>query len=329
MLCLEKMNNSISLDDSVFILNTRDDNNTLYSPIPLSTIVTVTVCSFGIMANFLVLLVISLTSLRTSVFMNLIMYLAIVDTMFLFSVIHVRRGIFGELLIKPSFLYCCIIKFSIYVTGIVSSWVTVLISFERYIAIFHPFKVHVHCTRKKMLMAVIIIIILACTSQIPVFFTCSLIFMGQQPKCLSFVSNTWTEFIFIFLTFMLYSFVPLIIITILNILLIRKIQVQDAFRARSQGQHSASKFSMKNRSLVAMMVCLCVVFAALFLPATILVIVDHLCKVTTGKGCAFGGVWLKKIALMLNDINHGVNFFLYCLTGSVFRQAFFQFFRCK
>ena len=288
------MNNSTTLDDLVFIVNTTDANNTLLSPIPLSTIVTITVCSFGIMANFLVLLVIILTFLRTSVFMNLIMYLAIFDTIFLFSVILVRRGIFGELLIKPSFLYCCIIKFSIYVTGIVSSWVTVLISFERYNAIFHPFKVHVHCTRKKMLMAVIMITILACTSQIPIFFTCSLIFIGQQPKCLSSVSNTWTEFIFIFLTFMLYSFVPLIIITILNILLIRKIQVQDAFRARSKDQHSASKSSMKTRSLVAIMVCL-----------------------------------LNHIALMLNDINHGVNFFLYCLTGSVFRQAFFQLFKCK
>ena len=316
------MNNSTILDGLLFDYTT-DVNNTLLFPIPVSTIVTVTVCSFGIIANFLVLLVIILTSLRTSVFMNLIMYLAIVDTMYLFSVLHFLRGIFGEILIKPSLLYCRFTIFCICVTGIVSSWVTVLISFERYIAIFYPFKVHIYCTKKRMLVAVIIITILACASQIPLFFTCSLIFIGQRPKCLSFVKDTWIEFMLIFFLFMIYSFVPLIIITVLNVLILRKIQVKHAFRARSQGQHSVSTSFMKNVSLMAMMICLCVVFAVTTLPGIILIIIDHLCKVTTGRGCTFVGGWLNRIVFMLNDINHGVNFFLYCLTGSVFRQAFF------
>ena len=323
------MNNSITSDDSVFILNTTDVNNTLLSPIPLSTIVTGTVCSFGILANFLVLLVISLTSLRTSVFMNLIMHLAIVDTMSLFSVVHGLRGIFGELIIKPSLLYCRFTIFCIYVTGIVSSWVTVLISFERYIAIFYPFRVHIYCTKTRMLVAVIIITILACASQIPLFFTCSLIFIGQRPKCQSFVRDTWIETMLIFFTYMIYSFVPLIVITVLNVLLLRKIRVINSFRARSQGQHSVSTSFMKNMSLMAMMICLCVVFAVTTLPGTILIIIDHLCKVTTGRGCIIVGGWLSRIVFMLNDINHGVNFFLYCLTGSVFRQAFLKLFKCK
>ena len=231
------MNNSTILDGLLFDYTT-DVNNTLLFPIPVSTIVTVTVCSFGIIANFLVLLVINLTSLRTSVFMNLIMYLAIVDTMFLFSAVHALRGIFGELLIKPSLLYCRFTLFFIYVTGIVSSWVTVLISFERYIAIFYPFKVHIYCTKKRMLVAVIIITILACTSQIPFFFTCSLIFIGQRPKCLSFVRDTWIEFMFIFFLFMIYSFVPLIIITVLNVLLLRK----NPSRKCLQGKITGSAF---------------------------------------------------------------------------------------
>ena len=322
------MNNSTTLDGLLFIYTT-DGNNTLLSPIPLSTIVTVAVCSFGILANFLVLLVIILTSLRTSVFMNLIMYLAIVDTMFLFSVIHFLRGIFGELLIKPSLLYCRLTIFCIYVTGIVSSWVTVLISLERYIAIFYPFKVHIYCTKKRMLVAFIIISFLACTSQIPLFFTCSLVFIDQQPRCLGFVSDTLIDMISTFFHFMISSILPLIIITVLNVILIRQIQVQSAFRARSQGQQSVSTSSTKHLSLFAMMVSLCVVFGVTSLPGTILIIVNHLCKVTTGSRCIVIGGWLYHILFILTDINHCVNFFLYCLTGSVFRQALFQLFKCK
>ena len=128
---------------------------------------------------------------------------------------------------------------------------------------------------------------------------------------------------------MIYRFVPLIIITISNVLLMRKIQVQNNFRARSQGHHAVTMSFMKNVSLVAMMVCLCVVFAVTSLPCTIIMIVNHLCKFTTGKYCIFIGGWLYRISFMLNEINHSVNFFLYCLTGSAFRQAFYQLFKSK
>ena len=321
------MNISTTLDGILFVYTT-DDNNTLHSPIPLSTIVTVAVCSFGILANFLVLLVIILSPLRNSVFMNLIMFLAIFDTIFLFSVINIQRGIFGEILIKPSLLYCRFNIFFNFVTGIVSSWITVLISFERYIAIFYPFKVHIYCTKKRMLVAILIITILACTSQIPLFFTCSLVFIGQRPRCLSFISDNWSDMISIFLLLIIYSIIPLVIITVLNVFLIRKVQVQGAFRARSQGQHSVS-ISSKNVSLFAMMVSLCVVFAVTSLPASIISTVNHLCKFTTGSRCAVIGGWIYRIPFMLNDVNHGVNFFLYCLAGSIFRQALFQLFKCK
>ena len=323
-----KMSNSTTLDGLVSIFST-DGDNTLPSPVPLSTIVTVAACGFGILANFLVLLVIIMSPLRNSVFMNLIMFLAIFDTIFLFSVINIQRGIFGEILIRPSLLYCRFNIFFNFVTSIVSSWITVLISFERYISIFYSFKVHIYCTKKRMLVAVFTITILACASQIPLFFTCSMVFIGQRPRCLSFISDTWSDTISIFFLLIIYSIIPLVIITVLNVFLIRKVQVQGAFRARSQGQHSVSISSTKNVSLFAMMVSLCVFFAVTSLPASIISTVNHLCKFTTGSRCVVIGGWIYRIPFMLNDVNHGVNFFLYCLAGSVFRQALFQLFKCK
>ena len=323
-----KMSNSTALNGIVSVYTT-DGNSTLPSPVPLSTIITLAVCGFGILANFLVLFVIILSSLRSSVFMNLIMWLAIFDTMYLFSVINIQRGIFGEILIRPSLLYCRFNIFLKLVMGIVSSWVTVLISFERYIAISYPFKVHIYCTKNKMLVAVIIITILACTSQIPVFFTCSLIFIDQRPKCFSFVGDTWSDILFVIFLLMIYSIVPLVIITVLNVFLIRKIQVQSAFRARSMGQHSVPTSSPKHLSLIAMMVSLCIVFAVTSLPIATTMSINYLCKFINGRYCVFRGGWPYRILFILNDVNHSVNFFMYCLTGSVFRQALFQLFKCK
>ena len=63
-----------------------------------------------------------------------------------------------------------------------------------------------------------------------------------------------------------------------------------------------------------MKVNLCVVFAVTSLPRTIMVIVNHLYKVTTGSRCIVIRGWLYHILFILTDIKHCVNFFLYCLT---------------
>ena len=76
------------------------------------------------------------------------------------------------------------------------------------------------------------------------------------------------------ISFNYHSIVLLFIITVLNAFLLRKMQVQNTFRARSEGQHCALTSFVKNVSLDAMMVSLCVVFAVTSLPRTILIIVN-------------------------------------------------------
>ena len=142
------MNNMTTLDGSLLVLNNMNaQNGTLQSPMAVLTINTVTVCSIGILANLLVILVIMLSSLRNSVFINLIMSLAIFDIIYLSAVINSGRGIFGQMLLKPSLLHCRFNSFVLSIGGFGSSWVTVFISVERYIAVFfYPFKVHIYCT---------------------------------------------------------------------------------------------------------------------------------------------------------------------------------------
>ena len=147
-------------------------DGTLPSPFPAWTISTVTVCSFGILANFLVIFIV-FSSLRTSVFMNLIMSLAIFDSMYLISVINIQRGILGQLFIKSSLLHCRINIFLIHVSGIVSSWITVLISLERYVAIYHPFKVRSYCTKRRTHLTILALTIITCIFCVSVFYGCS------------------------------------------------------------------------------------------------------------------------------------------------------------
>ena len=326
----KKMDNSTTFNGSLFSLNITDieNSNTLMSPIDTWTIIRVAVCSIGILANCLVIVVITLTSLRTSAFMNLIMALAFFDTILLLSSISSQRGIFGEIFFEPSLFNCRLHIFIVYVCGIASSWVTVLISLERYIAIIHPFKVHVYCTKKRLSVMISVLTILVCTASIPSFYSGSVIFVDQRPVCLSTGIPTTKNMIFIFIVLILYNISPFVLITVLNVFVIRKIQIQNAFRARFQGQHHRQTSCTNSASLVAMMVSVSVVFAVTTIPGTFVLISKCTCYFTDGL-CLVIEEWVYHVVFMLDDINHSVNFFLYCLTGSSFRLALFKLFKCK
>ena len=324
------MENATSLNDTLFVLNTTNaigQTDSLPYPFPASTIVTVTVCSFGILANVLVIFTILFSSLRTSVFMNLILSLAIFDSLYLVIIINLERGLFGQLFISPSLLNCRLNIVFLYSSGMLSSWVTVLISSERYIAICHPFKVHIYCTKKHTYLAIMALVIVTNTGCIPFFYTCSVTWLDHIPLCKTFGENPKYDITLIFIALTFYSYVPFLLITILNILMMRKIQLQKAFR--SQRQQSKEPSSAYNSSLIVMMVCVCSIFAVTSFPVCIVMIVSLSYKFNGGEPSIleYDG-WFVRLTHMVEDINHGINLFLYCLTGSVFRFAFFNLFKC-
>ena len=178
-----------------------------------------------------------------------------------------------------------------------------------------------------MLSAVFVLTSLICICTIPVFYSCSVIIIDQQPTCIYYgYSTNTTDIYFLCLWLICYTVLPLVFITVLNVLLIRQIRFQ---KAKSQVQNFKPKSIANNSSLIAIMVCACVVFAVFSLTAAILDIVNWPCKFTKASHCINTEGWLFSLALMLDNINHSINFFLYCLTGSVFRRALFQLFECK
>ena len=325
------MESATTLHQTLLDLNYTNEiggNSTLPSLFPAWTITTITVCSWGILANFLVIFIIVFSSLRTSVFMNLIVSLAICDSMYLMSVINIQRGIFGQLFIKSSLLHCRINIFFIHVSGIVSSWITVFISLERYIAIYHPFKIHIYCTKRRTYLIILALTSITCICCVPFFYGCSLQLVDKLQRCNYFWEKTEYNVILISTVFIFQSLKPFLLITILNILMMRKIKVQKSFRA--QGHKSKEPSYTYNSPLIVMMFCVCLIFAVTSFPATILVTVCFSCKFIFVELCTLHETgWPAHIGYILQDINHGINFFLYCLTGSIFRFAFCNLFKSR
>ena len=187
------MENATNMNENFFILNTTNmvqQNSTLPSQFSTWTIITVTVCSIGILANILVIFTIVVSSLKYSVLMNLIMHLAIFDNMCLISEITFQRGLFGHLFIKPSLPQCRLNTFFLYVFAIISSWITVFMSLERYIALYYPFKVHIYCTKMHTSFGIIVLKIVTCISCIPCFYSCYIRWLDGMHVCRTFGENS-------------------------------------------------------------------------------------------------------------------------------------------
>ena len=300
----------------------------LVSSMPVLTLVRITIYSIGIFANSLVVFVVIKGSLRKSVFMNLILMLAFFDSLFVIAKLNTRKEIFGLTLVGSSILHCSLNRFLLTISGLVSSWVTVLISLERFIAIYYPFKVHIYCTKKRSYIIIVTLTVFASIGAIPLFFISAVVSSGNGYDCqVAFTSGLVLAYSIIILTF--YSIVPSFLIAIFSISMIKKLHIQNSLRMKYQGRQCTHSSSATNKSHFVMMVSVCLVFVMTSFPCTIVVIVTYSSCFSQGVVCTYARGWQFQLAYMLEDMNHSLNLFLYCLAGSVFRHALFQLFQCK
>ena len=315
-------------NNSFFVTDEPDviEYNLTESTMPGSTVLTVTICIAGLLANSLIIIVVLYGSLKNLVIMNLLLALAVTDNLYLMFIVEKQRGILGEFIIGSSLLHCRLTVFLVFASGTISSWITVFMALERFIAIFYPFKVHIFCTIWKANFTICVITALGLLSLIPLFYTCSVIPVGEIHACGVQGKNAKTDLLVILPVNLLYSIILFILITILNAFIIKRIRSQRAFRIRSPGH--TSKLAARDASLVSMMTAVSMVFVITIFPSSLLNIYSFSHRYIHGTEFNYEG-WLPRGLFILEDINHCINFFLYCITGSVFRTALFQLLTCK
>ena len=290
-------------------------NNTR-SALPGLTTLSVTICIAGILANSIIIIVVLFGSLRKYVIMNLLLALATIENVNLLVTIEMQRGIFGITFFGPSLLHCRLSTFLLFATSTISSWITVFIALERFIAVYCPFKVHIICTRMKAYFTIVVITTLSCVASVPFFYTCSVYLVRGISACTVQGANATTDLIVLFYENILYIILPVSIITILNILIVKKIRYQRSFRIRSQG-HTFT-LATGDAGLVSLMTAISVVFIVTCFPASLMIIYTHFHRYIHGTDF-HSEKWLPRLLFLLGVINHCVNYFLYCITGSVLR----------
>ena len=190
----------------------------------------------------------------------------------------------------------------------------------------NPFKVHIICSRRASYFTIFAIVILALVVPTPFFYGCSVYSADGMYGCHGIGQNAQNDLLVIPTVYLCYTIVPCSIITTLNLLIMKRIRSQRAFRIKSRSHKSS--LAARDTSLLSIMTAISIVFVITCFPDICFMLYTYSQRYLHGSDYHFGD-WIACFIFLLEDINHCVNFFLYCITGSIFRNSLFQMFRCK
>ena len=204
--------------------------------------------------------------------------------------------------------------FSIIFVGHYSSALLVLMSVEKFLAIYFPFKTKSICTVKvaKRVTFLTSLIFVACESQF--FF---IIEADSKNECVSVRVSKIYELTCNHTDAALYSFGPFTIMTLTNCAIIAKILkaiCQNRQGSTESTNQALSKFAGKR---TAMLITISITFIILTGPVSVIyfITVDPHPRV-------------RVLTFALSDLNHAINGVLYCIVGSHFRNELVKVLPC-
>ena len=279
----------------------------------------------GTVGNFLSAVVMLRKSLRSSMTSFFLVILAFVDTLMLWTGLlrHYLRNVHSIKLRSVSTFGCKLHIFLVYCLGQFAAWILVMMTMERFFAIFSPHKAKQYITKTTCALAVGITGTLL--AGINGHFFVSYHILQPQNICYakdkfdSFMNNEWT-----WIDFAFFSFIPFGVLIVANMGIVARIGHSNYVRKHTMKQTSGG---VKMTSMTAILLTVSFMFLITTSPISIyLVIQESILRELTPEEDALNGMWWA-IVVNVSYINHAFNFFLYCFSGPRFRRELrFMFF---
>ncbi len=301
------------------------------------------VINVGVVCNILALLVLltSVSMRRTSTGSYLI-GLTVADTLFLsgelFRWVHSSRsdgGYFDGLsFMNTSVTWCRTIYALRYVGKVWSAWITVAITAERFVTISYPLKViRVSTATTARIVVGTIGVLSAVLASFPAW-TLKIIPYKGCPKCQignEAVYNAMNWAILRVGSLML----PGAIILVFTVLIFKHLVQSRSERSTALSEEkfpTAVRRGMSvERQLTSMLLAVAIAFLLLRLPYTIAYYINHYKTDLWTKLDSYTRASLyhaNRICDVIATSNYAINFFLYCMCGSMFRRELCALLRC-
>ena len=281
-------------------------------------IIQLTVICFGIPRNILIIIITSkcLTD-RFSRYNILLLFLAISDIIYLLSNCTAMNGIFGNIGFEGNLLNCRIMNVFCFFSGCLSSWLIVLISFERFLCEKYPIKSHLYKCKVLLLVVLIIMsIIIAGLSALAL----KLSFIDPETKYCNYGETSKTDYLNIAISIGIESFysgIPGVLVFAFNVAILHSLRKHISNRNKYIGKSDTIVSSTQlydTRSVTVMLVATSFMFVICCTPFLLsdlmLLLLPSSAIVRT----------LLSVTIIIDLFDHSANLLVYCVSSSVFRS---------
>lgn len=295
----------------------------------------------GLVANSINIVVFTSKNMRTVSSNVYLLMLAISDSMFLITVTVARILTAIRCLYFPDIRFdiyntndisCKLLQYMLDVFSNYSAMMILAFTVERYIACYHAIQFKQLCTLQRAWITCVSILVIISVTILPYHVTCMEVVEGQQTCTVSVSQIRADIFVYAYITEMLlYRIIPVIVIAVLNVFIIFKILRVHKQRKqrrsaslhhinngkcpnRTNSQSKASKED-KHVQLTVMLIIVSSTYVILILPVLVHFAIKGLSNMDDMTDLQF-----RNYAMMFNISAFAVNFFLYTMGGSVFRQ---------
>jgi len=268
--------------------------------------------TIGLLGNIFIIAVLCRPKMRKSVFYNLLLALACFDTLFILS--HTSGLAYIGLAFQPNCLVVILLDTINRPCFVGSIYMTVAISWERYLGICHP---HSRFSRRSSLVFILPVVLISFAFTFTIFLERKFSFANGKLVSEYFDTynayNMWASLIFL-------TILPLVALLFLNVSII------GAVRRSRNLQRTQNRIEGNSSSILF---CIVIIFLILHLPRVLyfsLFILN-----TYGSGLEFLNYldWLLQVSRMALLMNSSINFVIYSLVGSNFRTEVFEAFKCR
>lgn len=224
------------------------------------------------------------------------------------------------------------------VSARITSWLTTMLSVERFIAVYRPIKVKNICSKRFTCFGILIIYVLTIILFLPLAlkYKTKYFQVGNQTmnKIVKTAFGKRDNFFYVYGTILnvLFRFLPILVLVILNILIIHAIKRTWTIRRilSKNGRHSSQN---EQNKITVMLLTVSFVFLICTLPGAISSIVSHIWPDYSRTGDPRKGKTLylcvSYITFFLETVNSSVNFLIYTALSHQFCLTYKQVFCCK
>lgn len=203
----------------------------------------------------------------------------------------------------------------------ISTWLTVTMATERYLAICHPLKDTSYMTIKKTKVIIVFVFILSISFNIPVFWRYTVEMDSSNGtsvfysvKKLDLGNSKSVDLVYRVFWAITGNFIPLILLVVFNICLCKKIHKSYKFRQKFKFERDNNDTSY---TLTITLVVIVVMFLILVSPSEIVLFISKLSKHDNNNKYRISEV----IFNFMQSVNFSANFVLYCIISPYFRRT--------